>query len=86
MPSTFKHVIQIQAIGVESLIGTIGGYMGLFCGNSAKVLYLHFSILIFIIWYPVIIVISHHKYNMFRVFRVRVDASPGTGEKLLCLG
>ena len=33
MPSTFKHVIQTQAIGVESLIGTIGGYMGLFCGN-----------------------------------------------------
>ena len=33
MPSIFKHVVQTQAIGVESLIGTIGGYMGLFCGN-----------------------------------------------------
>jgi hypothetical protein len=33
MPSTFKHVTQTQAIGVESLIGTIGGYMGLFCGK-----------------------------------------------------
>ena len=36
MPVTFKHVIQTQAIGAESLIGTIGGYLGLFCG-------IHFS-------------------------------------------
>ena len=32
IPQSFKVIKQIKAIGVET-IGTIGGYLGLFCGK-----------------------------------------------------
>ena len=38
MPTRFKHIIQTKAIEIETLIGTMGGYLGLFCGKCVHIL------------------------------------------------
>ena len=34
MPKIYKEIKMIKAINIETMIGTTGGYLGLFCGNS----------------------------------------------------
>jgi hypothetical protein len=36
-PAMFKDITKTQAIGVETLIGTTGGYLGLFCGINLPI-------------------------------------------------
>ena len=32
LPSTFKEILQVKAVDIQTVIGNAGGYVGLFCG------------------------------------------------------
>ena len=32
-PDSFKEIVQVKAVDIQTVIGNAGGYVGLFCGN-----------------------------------------------------
>ena len=35
-PHTFKEIVQVKAVDIQTVIGNAGGYVGLFCGKYSK--------------------------------------------------
>ena len=37
LPNTFKEILMVKAVDIQTVIGNAGGYVGLFLGNTADI-------------------------------------------------